>query len=97
MPVTMPADGRVVVVHAVGGQRRELEKRRARIEQVLDALARQQLAAAAVAAHGLRTAACLGVREPLAQIGHQLQVVVAVGSELGARAVDARFEHRHPR
>ena len=53
--------GRVVVVHAVGGQRRELEERRARVEQPLDALARQQLAATAVTADGClaATAACL--------------------------------------
>ena len=47
MPVTMPAAGAVAaaVVHAVGGERRQLEEGRAGIEQRVDALARQQLAA----------------------------------------------------
>ncbi len=39
---------RVVVVHAIGRELRELEKRRAWIEQFLDALTRQQFAAARV-------------------------------------------------
>ena len=44
MPVTSPAPGRSSLVHPVRRERRELEERRARIEQGLDALARQQLA-----------------------------------------------------
>ena len=39
---------RLVLVHAVRGERREFEERRARIEQRADALARQQLAALGV-------------------------------------------------
>ena len=35
-----------VVIHAVGGERRQFEKRRAGIDQVHHAVARQQLAAA---------------------------------------------------
>ena len=45
MPAMIPAPGRFVVVHAVGRELADLEERRARIEQPLDALARQQLAA----------------------------------------------------
>ena len=33
MPVIIPAAGRLAVVHAVGGERRDLEERRARVEQ----------------------------------------------------------------
>ena len=45
----MPAPGRVAVVELLGGQRRELEERRARVAQPLDAVAREQLAARDVA------------------------------------------------
>ena len=44
-PVMMPGAGRLVVVHAVGGQRRQLEERAAGVEQRVDPVARQQLAA----------------------------------------------------
>ena len=46
-PVMMPADGGIVV-HSVGGELRQLEERRARVEQHLHAVARQQLAARSV-------------------------------------------------
>ena len=61
MPVTMPARRRVVAVHVVGGERRELEKLGAGIDQPLDAFARGQLAALAVLCDGLGAAAA---REP---------------------------------
>ena len=41
--------GRLVVVQAVGGQRRQLQEARAGVEQAVDAVARQQLAARDVA------------------------------------------------
>ena len=71
MPVTMPAAGRVVAVHAVGGERRELEKRRNRDRQPVDPLARGQLAALAMLGGRLRAAAGVRDREPLAQSGDQ--------------------------
>jgi hypothetical protein len=43
-----PRRGRVVAIHAVGSQRGELEERRARIDQPVDAVARGQLAALAM-------------------------------------------------
>src|SRR3712207_8135003 len=43
-----PGRGGVAVVHAVGGQRRQLEERAARIQQGIHPLARQQLAARGV-------------------------------------------------
>ena len=46
-----------VVVHAVGGERRQFEKRRARIDQRHHPLARQQLAARQMALAGVRRAA----------------------------------------
>ncbi len=47
----------VVVIHAVGGERRQFEERRAGIEQPHDAVARQQLAARHVALADARRAA----------------------------------------
>ena len=49
MPVIRPGAGRLVVVQAVGGQLADLEERRAGIEQALDPVAGQQLAAGDVA------------------------------------------------
>jgi hypothetical protein len=49
MPVTIPGAGRLAVVHVPGGERRELEERRARVEQPVDALAHRQLALLAMA------------------------------------------------
>ena len=54
--------GRVVLVHVVGGERRELEERRSRIDEPVDALAHQQLAAFGVPPARLR-------RAPLARCG----------------------------
>ena len=55
LPAADPADpgddargGRLVVVHAVRGKGRDLQERRAGVQQVVDALARQQLAAGGV-------------------------------------------------
>ena len=44
MPVTMPGGRRLVVVEVPRGERRELEERRAGVEQLLDPLADRQLA-----------------------------------------------------
>ena len=55
-----------VVVHAVGGERRQFEKRRAGIEQPHDAVARQQLAARHMALAGALRAAERGFGAALA-------------------------------
>ena len=63
-----PGAGTLVVVHAVGGQRRDLEQWTAGIEQPVDAVARQQLAAVDVPGAGsFRTAQRSG-RELAAQL-----------------------------
>ena len=83
MPVTTLAP--TVYVAAPGGQRAELEERRVLVEQQLDALAGEQLAALVVALGVLRPAAgdrlgVLGV--DLGELGeHRL----AVGGELADR------------
>ena len=45
MPAIMPGAGHLVLVHVAGGELADLEEGRARIEQPLDPIARQQLAA----------------------------------------------------
>ena len=52
-----PGAGRLVVIEAVGGQRRALQERRAGVEQAVHPLAGQQLAAADVALAGALAAA----------------------------------------
>ncbi len=60
-----------VVVHAVGGERRQFEKWRARIDQRHHAVARQKLAARDMALARLGGAAARGLRAPLVQVGDQ--------------------------
>ena len=83
MPVMMPADGRVVVVHAVGGELRELEEGRAGIEQGAHALARQQLAAGGVLLLRLGAAAFGHPRHLRAQLRGERAVVLDVREEGG--------------
>ena len=80
------------------GQRRELEEGRVAVEQQLDALARQQLAALAVALDVLLAAAGARQRELLVEVGDLLEKRRAVGPVgLGARIdVAAQDFHRLP-
>ena len=72
--------GTLVVVHAVGGQRRQFQKGAAGVEQSVDAVARQQLAAAHVPLAGaLRSAERRG-GQLRAQLIDQREVLVAVGT-----------------
>ncbi len=75
MPVTIPAAGRVVVVQIPGGERRQLEERRAGIEQPVDPLAHRQLALLAVAlqvacARRLAAPAAVRSRSSATSAGH---------------------------
>ena len=70
--------GAFVVVHAVGGQRRQLEEGTARIEQSVHPVARQQLASADVAFPGSLRSAERGGGQFGAQLRHQLQVLIAM-------------------
>ncbi len=71
---------RLVVVHAHGGERRQLEERRAGIEQRPHALARQELAARDVALAGVFAAAQPHLLGAGAQVGdqrpHRLRVLL---------------------
>ena len=62
---------RLALVHVPGGQRRQLEPRRAGVEQPVDALAHRQLALLAVALERPLAAAAAGLGQPLAQLGDE--------------------------
>ena len=85
----------VLAIDAMPGERRELEERRARIEQQPHALARQQLAAREVALARLRAAALGDARQQrleLANLGAQRRRIGRKGSVAG---VDRCFDDRH--
>ena len=86
----------VAAIEAVGGERRQFEKRGAGIDQQVDALARQHLAArgmplarrlAAPAGHDL---------ELVAKLGDQAAHHVGVAGKLGGRGIDGGMK-RHGR
>ena len=78
----------VAAVEAVGGERRELEERRARIEQQVDALARQELAAPDVPRPRLLAAALDRRVELVAEVGDQAFHGRGVGGEFGRLRID---------
>ena len=84
--------GRGAVVEPVGRERRQLEERRAGVEDLVDALTRQQLAALVVARAGLLAAALLGRGDVRRDLFDRLQVVVAVLSELGRTRLGLALE-----
>ncbi len=71
--------GALVVVHAVGGQSRDLEKWAAGVEQAVDTVPRQQLAAADVTLAGLGRAAERGRGHLLPQLRDEREVLLAAG------------------
>ena len=86
----------LVVVHAVAGERHQLEERRAAVEQQGDALARHQLLALGEARARLlrgRLHARLGV----AELGDGREHLLAIALVVVAVAVDLAFEDRHGR
>ncbi len=89
-----PGTGALVVVHAVRGQRRDLEECAAGIEQGVDALAGQQLPAGDVPFPGFLAAAESGGRELVAQLGDQLDVLLAVGPRSGCRGGLSQYSPR---
>ncbi len=92
------AGGRaLVVVHAGGGERADLEERAAAVEQAVDAVADEQLAARRVALTGGRRAAERRSGEPLAQVGDEGALAVGVRRGGGVARRDGRSEwlHRH--
>ena len=70
--------GAFVVVHPVGGERRQFQERTAWVEQPVDAVARKQLAAADVAFACASAAAERRGGQLGAQLAHQLEVRLAM-------------------
>ena len=87
---------RLVAVHAEGGERRQLEERRARVEQHLHAIAGQQFSARHVlGARRLAAARARLVAWRAAQFGDQRTHGRLVGGEFGAFPIDFGFQQRH--
>ncbi len=87
----------VALVHAIGGERRELEERRAGIDQALDPFARQELAAFGVALARTLVAAERRGRLAGAQLVDQHRHCGGVGLEGGGIGGHLGFELRHSR
>jgi hypothetical protein len=75
-------------VHAVCGERRQLEDRRARIDQRVDAVARQELAARDVPRARLLAAAACDLGGLRTKVGHEL----AHQRRIRAKVLGARIE-----
>ncbi len=82
-----PGTGRLVVVHPVCRQRRDLQERAAIIQQLVDALTRQQLATAHMALPRLLRPAQRGVSQPGPELGGQHELGLAVRGIGGAGGV----------
>jgi hypothetical protein len=100
-PLTRPDAGhdagarRVVVVHVQRGQRRQFQERRARVQQHLHPVARQQLAASGVAIAGHRAAAFGDFRELHPQVVDHGAHGSGVGLEIGGSGVEFAFQNGH--
>ena len=87
--------GRLVVVHVEGGELRQFEKRRARIEQGAHALARQQLAAGDMLGARSLAAACRDLVDLGAQIIDQGRHRPGIDPEFGGARVEVGLQCVH--
>ena len=87
--------GGLVVVQPVGGQRRQFEEGRARVEQAGQPLAHGQLALLAMPLERAGAAALGGFGDAVAVLLHQLPHAVGIGLELGVRGDDVCGERVH--
>jgi hypothetical protein len=83
-----------VVVHAVGGERRQFEERRAWIDQLHHALARQQLAARRMTLARANRAAFCGFRAAACEFLGKRAHVRSVGAKFRRVRVDAGFDRQ---
>ena len=86
---------RIAVVEAGGGERRDLEERRARIEQAVDALADRQLALLAMPGVRRRAAAGPGRGQPLPQLADERRHARGVVAKLGGIGASLALHHVH--
>ena len=90
-----PGPGGVAAVHVLRRKRCNLEERRPLVQQGLDAVARQQLAAVHVALpRFLRTALCRR-GQTLTQLGNQILLLGCVLEKAGIRGIDAAGQSLH--
>ncbi|MNQ89209.1 hypothetical protein D3C85_1045090 [compost metagenome] len=87
--------GYVFAIHLMGGQLADFEKGRARVQQAVDALARQQLAARGVAFLGLGAAAFMDAAEQPVQRADLFEHGRAVAGELRGTGVDLGVQDGH--
>ena len=87
--------GRLVVVHAMRGKLADFEERRARIEQMIDTVARQQLAPRGVLGPRRLAAAKRHLGRLGAQILDQPAQAGGIGLEVRRAGVDAGFDDAH--
>ena len=92
-----PCARRLTVVELPRGERVQLEERRVRIEEPVDALACGQLAAGPMSLDCLFPAALCDVGHPVAELGNQLRHPRSASVELSRVALDLRRQHRHRR
>ena len=90
-----PGRRRVAVVQVPRGERVQLEEGRAGVEEAVDPLAREELAARAVALDRLLAAAQRRLGRARFQLLHERRHALPVGGEVGRLAVDPRLEHCH--
>ena len=89
-----PCAGSLAVVELPGGERRELQERRVRVEQPVDALPSGQLPARAMLLERFLATSAGDLRRSLAQLGNELLHASPALVE-GVRGLDLRAEHRH--
>jgi hypothetical protein len=92
-----PRGRRLAVVQVPCGQRAELQKRRAGIEQAIDPIAHEQLSLLDVALAILRPPSFADVGLPLAQLSHQPAMVRLVFLECLGAGVESGGEDFHGR
>jgi hypothetical protein len=94
-----PADdaraGRLVAVHAIRCQRRDLQKRRVGVNQRVDSLACGEFVAGAVLGEGVRAAACLRPRQRLTIPLQQRLIMRTVRAELLVVRIDGTLDDGH--
>ena len=78
----------VAVIHAEGGERRQFEERRAGIDQVHHAVARQELAARHVPFARFLRAAQGGLGAARLQFGDERAHFFRIGAKFGAACID---------
>ena len=86
---------RVVVVHLPRRERRQLEKRRAFVEQPIDAFADRHLALLAMPLQVAFAAAFARLREAVAKLGDERRHLLLIRVELGAVSTNAGREALH--